>query len=118
MNLRISGLLAISAFALAFLGSVRSLAQNAYITNSGSNNVSVIDTATNTVIATIPVGSLPYGAAVAPDGSTVYVTNQGTPPSCAGTAAVSVIAATSSTVTTTIAVGSAPEGVAVTPDGS
>jgi YVTN family beta-propeller protein len=31
-------------------------AQNAYITNVNSNNVSVIDTVTNTVIATIPVG--------------------------------------------------------------
>jgi YVTN family beta-propeller protein len=30
-----------------------------YVANSASNNVSVIDTATNTVIATIPVGSHP-----------------------------------------------------------
>jgi YVTN family beta-propeller protein len=34
-------------------------AQNAYITNSGSSTVSVIDTATNTVSATIPVGLNP-----------------------------------------------------------
>ena len=48
------------AFALAgFLGSAQSLAQNAYITNLGSNSVSVIDTATNTVTATIPVGAGP-----------------------------------------------------------
>ena len=50
MKLRISGLLAIATFVL--LGSAQSLAQNAYITN-GSNSVSVIDTATNTVTATI-----------------------------------------------------------------
>ncbi len=53
-----------------------------YITNSGSNNVSVIDTATNTVIATVPVeshpsrvGSGPYGVAITPNGTKVYVTN-------------------------------------------
>ena len=75
MKRRISGLLAIAAFVIAgVLGSVQSLAQNAYITNE--NNIeSVIDTTTNTVTATIPVGSLPFGVAVSPDGSTVYVAN-------------------------------------------
>ena len=48
----------ISAIAIV-LGSGPSSAQNAYITNSGSNTVSVIDTATNTVVSTIPVGSGP-----------------------------------------------------------
>src|SRR6266852_2051587 len=50
-------------------------AQNAYITNQSSSTVSVIDTATDTVIATIPVGLAPFGVAVSPDGSKVYVTN-------------------------------------------
>jgi YVTN family beta-propeller protein len=53
------------------------LAENAYITNLVSANVSVIDTATNTVIATIPVGSFPLGVAVTPDGRKVYVANSG-----------------------------------------
>ena len=54
------------------------LAENAYITNLVSANVSVIDTATNTVIATIPVGGLsPFGVAVTPDGRKVYVANSG-----------------------------------------
>jgi YVTN family beta-propeller protein len=76
MNFRVSGLLAIVAFALAgLLGSAQCLAQNAYITNSASDTVSVISTATNTVIATIPVGTLPDGVVVTPDGSKVYVTN-------------------------------------------
>jgi YVTN family beta-propeller protein len=36
----------------------------------------VIDTATNTVIGSaIPVGRVPYGLAVTPDGSKVYVAN-------------------------------------------
>jgi YVTN family beta-propeller protein len=53
------------------------LAENAYITNLTSANVSVIDTATNTVIATIPVIFGPNGVAVTPDGSKVYVANSG-----------------------------------------
>jgi YVTN family beta-propeller protein len=36
----------------------------AYITNEYENTASVIDTATNTVTATIPVGSNPIGVAV------------------------------------------------------
>jgi YVTN family beta-propeller protein len=37
----------------------------AYVTNSSSGNVLVIDTATNTVVATVPVGLGPFGVAVA-----------------------------------------------------
>jgi hypothetical protein len=56
MKLRISGLLVIPAFALVgVLGSVQSLAQNAYLT-SLDTVVSVIDTATNTPITIINVG--------------------------------------------------------------
>jgi YVTN family beta-propeller protein len=66
----------ITAFALAcLLGSAQSLAQNAYITNQGSNNVTVINTATNTVVTTIPVGNDPAGVTVTADGKTVYVAN-------------------------------------------
>ena len=49
------------------LGTATSQAQTrAYVTNDGSNTVSVIDTATNTVVATIPVGLLPTGVAITP----------------------------------------------------
>jgi YVTN family beta-propeller protein len=62
MKVRPHRLCGIAAFALAgILGSAQSFAQNAYITNAESNNVSVIDTATNKVTATIPVGSGPVG---------------------------------------------------------
>src|SRR5258708_8956317 len=51
------------------LGSAPSSAQNAYIANDGDNTVSVIATATNTVVGLpIPVGSNPAGVAVTPDG--------------------------------------------------
>src|SRR5262249_44039721 len=72
--------------------------------------VSVIDTASNTVTATIPVGIIPYGVAVTPDGSTVYVANED-PATHAGT--VSVIATATNTVTATIPVGSGPRAFGV-----
>jgi len=114
VNLRISGLLTIAGFALTgFLGSAQSHAQNAYVTNSDGALVSVIDTATNTVIASIPspVGGQPLYAAVTPDGTKVYVANSG-----ANT--VSVIATATNTVTATIPVDNSATAVAVAPDGS
>jgi YVTN family beta-propeller protein len=78
-----------------------------YVTNYGGT-VSVIDAATNTVTATIAVGTDPQGVAVDPAAGTVYVANSG-----AGT--VSVINAATRTVTATIAVGTDPKGVAVDP---
>ena len=75
---------------------------HAYITNSGDNTVSVIDTATNTVVGSpITVGVRPQGMAVTPDGSNVYVAN-------ASSDTVSVIDTASNTVTATIPVGHAP----------
>ena len=71
--------------------------------------MSVIDTATNTVIDTITVGADPPGVAVSPDGMTAYVTNN-------GSSTVSVIDTTTNTVIDTIAVGANPFGVAVSPD--
>ncbi len=51
----------------------------AYVTNVNSNTVSVIDTATNTVVATVPVRSNdnPEGVAITPDGAFAYVANIG-----------------------------------------
>ncbi|MFI9388710.1 hypothetical protein [Kutzneria sp. NPDC052558] len=83
---------------------------NAYVTDSRQNQVFVIDTATNTITATVPVGASPRGVAVTPDGSRVYVADH-------GGAAVSVIDAATSTVTSTIPVAGAPNFVAVSPDG-
>jgi YVTN family beta-propeller protein len=96
MNFRISGLLAIAALLVACLfGTAQSLAQNAYITSAGG--VFVIDTATNTVTATIPVAGI--GVAVTPDGSKVYVM---------GTNFVSVIDTATNKVITSIGVGNSP----------
>ena len=48
----------------------------AYVTNQGDATVSAIDTRSNTVTATITVGTYPLGVAVDPATGTVYVTNR------------------------------------------
>jgi YVTN family beta-propeller protein len=68
---------AVVGFVAIVLGSAPSSAQMAYITNGGGNTVSMIDTATNTVRGTIPLGASPLGVAVTPDGSMAYITNTG-----------------------------------------
>jgi YVTN family beta-propeller protein len=92
----------------------------AYVTNhvstiDGSNfpasAVSVIDTASNTVVGTIPVGQFPNGMATTPDGTHAYVANQGD-----GT--VSVIDTAGNKVVATIRVGAGPIGVAITSVGT
>ncbi len=88
-----------------------STATYAYITNGGSNSVSVIDTATNTVAATVSVGSSPQGVAFSPDGTLVYVANFGS-----GT--VSVIDTATNAIAATINAGKNPYSVAITPDGT
>jgi len=80
-----------------------------YVTNVLSNSVSVIDTATNTVKKTIPVGESPRGVAISPDGARAYVTN-------VGDNTLSVINVADNTVAMTVPVGKGPQSVAVTPD--
>ncbi|MDY0129961.1 MAG: PKD domain-containing protein [Methanosarcina vacuolata] len=78
--------------------------------------VSVIDTATNTVTATVPVGEWPRGVAVSPDGKTVYAVDSGKYPDY--TRSVSVIDAATNTVKAMVPVGNHPEGVAINPTGT
>lgn len=83
----------------------------AYVTNSGDNTVSVIDTATNTVTAAVPARNSPYEISTSPAGTEVYVANWGS-----GT--VSVIDTFENNVTATVDTGASPGGVAVSPDGT
>jgi YVTN family beta-propeller protein len=80
-----------------------------YVANLDDDTVSVIDTARNTVVATIPVGGFPDGVATTPDGTRAYVTNN-------FDSNISVIDTASNTVVATIPVGLAPSGIAITPD--
>jgi YVTN family beta-propeller protein len=94
---------AITATLACLVAPAAARAQNAYITNFGSNTVSVIATTTNTPVnSPIPVGPGPFGVAVTPDGNKVYVTNR-------NSSTVSVIAtATNAVVGDPIQVGSSP----------
>ena len=87
-----------------------------YVTNADRNNVSVIDTATNKVIAKVQVGSNPLGIVATPDGKNVYVANFGSLDFPGNT--VSVIDTATNTVTDTVIVGFLPYyGVTVSPNG-
>jgi len=86
-------------------------AQTAYITNNGTNTISVINVTTGTVTTTITVGNNPYGASISTDGSKTYITNL-------SDNTVSVINNASNTVTVTIPVGTTPISICVNPDGS
>jgi YVTN family beta-propeller protein len=80
-------LYSIALFSIAIalmLVSIAGASQFAYITKTNMFNwgktVSVIDTSTNKVTATVPVGDDPHGVAVIPDGANVYVVNGGEKP--------------------------------------
>lgn len=69
------------------------------MTLQSSNAVAVINTATNRVVATVPVGSTPLGVAVHPAGTFVYVANH-------FSHSISVINTATNTVIKTIVLGS------------
>ena len=74
------------------------------------NTVSVIETSSNKVISTIPVGKLPAGVAVTPDGKQAFVT-------CRGENQVWVIDTATHTVIRKIDVQNDPANLSFTPDG-
>jgi YVTN family beta-propeller protein len=91
----------------------------AYVTNVVSHSVSVIDIASDTVLATIDTDLLqghsgPSGIAITPDGQRAYVANRFAFPN----GPVSVISIPGHTLDTITNVGLAPTGVAISPDGS
>jgi YVTN family beta-propeller protein len=65
---RFMALWAVLAMGLGLMARPAAAAPFAYVANEGSANVSVIDTATNKVVATVPVGNNPFAVAVTPDG--------------------------------------------------
>ena len=89
-----------------------------WVTESGANTVSVINTTTNTISGTIVVGIYPHGIAINPSGTTAYVANTGPNTGSGGSDTVSVINTTTQAVTATYGVGQAPQTVTVSPDGS
>src|ERR1700730_16017656 len=102
---------AVLAMGLGLMARPAVAAPFAYVANGGDGTVSVIDTATNTVVGIpIPVGKEPFGVAVTPDGKHAYVANR-------GSNNVSVIDTATNKVVATVVVGNVPFNVTVTPDG-
>lgn len=92
----------------------------AYVTFNISNSLQVINTATQSVVQTVTSGlNQPLGATLSPNGSTLYVANNG---GFQTTVLVYSVNATTGTLTQTATInmgaGSQPRTMAVSPDGS
>ncbi|HXQ69359.1 MAG TPA: beta-propeller fold lactonase family protein [Pyrinomonadaceae bacterium] len=99
------------ALFLVVFGAGAALAQTrGYVANGIAQSVSVIDPATNTIVATITLGATPNAIAVTPNGNFAYTANANN--------TVSVISAATNSVVTTVAVGASPTGIAITPNGA
>jgi YVTN family beta-propeller protein len=81
------------------------------VANSGSNNLSILDTDTRKVLTTVPVGISPAKAAVSPDGNSVVV-------SLRGENAVAIVDAARTQVRNKIALTGCeqPDSVTILPD--
>jgi YVTN family beta-propeller protein len=80
-----------------------------YVVNTFDNNVVVLNSDTQKVVTTFPVGREPEGIAITPDGSRVYVVD-----SLDNNVALPILGL----ATLFISVGPGPEGIAITPDGA
>jgi YVTN family beta-propeller protein len=78
------------------------------VANQSSGNVSVIETATNSVVATVPAGVFPEWVAITPDGASAYVADL-------SSFNVQVIDTASNAVIAAVPVGGVSFGVAITP---
>ncbi len=97
----------------ASINVIQELGQYAYVTNYAGGNVVIINTATNTVVNSIPGSySNPDGVAFSPDGSYAYVVNW-------GTGYIDTINALSNTILGSFYIGyPQDQGVAFSPSGT
>lgn len=109
LNVR-TGCAAAAILALSLLAPRAWSAPFAYVPNSGSGSVSVIDVATRMVVDTISAGTSPQAVAVNASGTRAYVTDS-------GSNSVYAIDTTTDTVIATVPVGASPQGIAVNPAG-
>jgi YVTN family beta-propeller protein len=101
-----------------------------YVPNNASNDVTVVDMRSRTVVTTIEHERFaqPYGSAISPDGRYIFVTNNSVravhtgheahaagaaQPAAPGSGSVSVIDVASNTVVKVIDVGRGPTGVGI-----
>lgn len=85
--------------------------------NPGTGTISVIETASNSVIKTISGFSGPFSIKISSDGLYAYVTNFGSNNFSPYGRTVSVVSLESDTIVDTIVVGIQPAGLALSPNG-
>ena len=83
----------------------------AYVSNEWANEITVIDVATKTAVATIPVGKRPRGLGLSPDGRHLYA-------ALGSEDAIAIVDTAERKVIGRIPAGSDPEMFALSPDGS
>jgi YVTN family beta-propeller protein len=103
-------ILVVLAALAASAGPALAAGPKAYVGNFKDSTVSVIDTASERVVATLPVAAGPDGIVIAPDGRSVFVSGS-------SASAVSEIDTAGDRVTRGIEVGKGPQGLAMTADG-
>src|SRR5215470_18135732 len=86
-------------------------APHVYVANERSNDITIIDTATNSVVATVPVGQRPRGLGLSPDGNTLYV-------ALGPERAIAAVDLATRKVVVRLPAGSDPETFAVSRDGT
>lgn len=101
----------ILASSIVFMAAAAHAAPYAYVSIYREHTVSVIDAATDVVIATIPVEPSPTGLAVSSDGATVYVAGF-------DSTVVSVIDARTNAVARRLDLFTRPQQIALAPDGT
>ena len=109
------------SFSQPYTVTINASGTRAYVSNSNGTTITIIDTASNTVIGTIGGFDGPSGFEITPDQTKAYVNNYGGPEgvmSGNGTTVRVVDLQTNSIVGAPITVGTAPAGLAVTPNGA
>ena len=99
----------VASIGTAWIGQAR--AEEAFVTNQLSENLTVVDLTSLQPVATIAIGGKPAGVAITPDGRFAYVTSP-------DTKALTVVDAAARRVVGRINTGGGPLGVAVAPDGA
>ncbi|HEY3825148.1 MAG TPA: YncE family protein, partial [Bryobacteraceae bacterium] len=89
----------------------RATAQFVYVPVRNQGKLSVVNTVTNAITASIPVGATPVAAAINSAGTRVYVCNN-------GSSTVSVIDTSNNIVVATVPVGNSPYYLAIHPAGT
>jgi YVTN family beta-propeller protein len=118
--MKLSLRIAVAACAIQAMEASALAAPCAYVSGAdgltpGTGSVSVLDTGTRDIVATIPVGDNPRGLALTPDGRELYVVDGQLSSRKRGD--VSVIDTTTNQVSHTVQVGRIPVSVSVSPDG-